>query len=98
ISVARAGYELRVEIDHVPSGRMELKGEIAKRQRQPETARLDVGLLQRPVIEERAVLLVLRQLAQIGDFIRREETAGDVVRQLAIDVLDVDADLAADRH
>ena len=78
--------------------RIELEREIAERQRQAESARLDVRLFQRPVIEEHAPLFLVRQALQVGDFTRREKAARHVVRELAVDVLDVDADLAADRH
>ena len=56
-----------------------------------ESARLEIRLFQRPVVEERPRLLRHRQGAQRRGLPRRKEAAGDVVREPAPDVLDVDA-------
>ena len=72
------------------------KRELPQRERKAETARLDVRLLERPVIEKDDVLLVDRQRPQVGHFLRREEPLGHVVGDASTDVFDVDSDLAAD--
>src|SRR6185503_1815376 len=78
--------------------RLQREREITERQRQAEPARLDVGLLQRPVVEEDLALLNVRQLAQVADLARREMTAGDIVREVTADMFDINADLTANRH
>ena len=77
---------------------MSLKAKSPSGSASPKPRALMYASFKRPVIEEDALLLVLRQPAQIGDFVRREEAARHVVGQVAADVLDVDANLAADRH
>src|SRR5688572_31926724 len=58
----RIVVERRLEGDLGRTGRLELEGEVTERQGEAEAARLDVGLLQRPVVEE-----------GFGLFVRSEE-------------------------
>src|SRR5262245_45860387 len=95
---SRVVVERRLEADRRRTRRIELERKFPERKRQSKAARLDVSLLQGPIIEKDALLILGWQPAQIGDFGGRKESSGDVVGELAADVFDVDANLARDRH
>ena len=84
VNLAREGDGRRLR-------RRQREGEVGERQRQAHAARLDVRLLQGPVVEEHALLIGGRQRSQIGDLARREEAIGDVVGERAVHPLDVHA-------
>src|SRR5918994_1225786 len=69
----RVVVELRRKADRGRKTRAANERELAQWQREAETARLDVRLLQRPVIEKHHLLLVFGQRAQVEYFLRREE-------------------------
>ena len=67
--------------------------------RQAHAPRLDVGLLQRPVVEEGAGCSAAGSAAQVAHFGRREVALGHAVAsRTAIDALDVHADPVSARH
>ena len=73
--------------------------ELVERDLEPEAARLDVRLFERPVVEEPLRLALGRPGPQLADFGRREVPIGDLDGGAgAPGVLDVDADLAVPRH
>ena len=86
------------EADGGRGRRPQHEGELAERDRQPHAARLDVGLLERPVLEEGAGLRLCRQGPQVAHLVGREVPPGDVLAHGAIDALDIDADLVTARH
>ena len=65
------------------AGGRQREREVRQGQGQPHAARLDVRLLQRPVVEEHPCLFVAPQPAQVGHLARREESIRDVVGEAA---------------
>ena len=70
-------------------------GEVVEGDRQAHAAGLDVGLLERPVVEEAGALPGLGLGPELGHLDGGEEAIGDLHRlAVALDVLHVDADVA----
>ena len=89
----------RREGDRRPPPRGEVEREPVERDLQAEPAGLDVGLLERPIVEEGVRARGGGQLRERFDLGRREVTLPLVVgRAPAVDPLDVDADVALRRH
>jgi hypothetical protein len=73
--------------------------EALERHRQSKTGGLDVGLLQRPVLEKRAALPLAWQPVDVIGFRRREVTPRDIETGCARgDSLDVNPHVALQRH
>ncbi len=96
---ARIVVQLGGERNRRGRGGRELEREGAQRQGEAHAAGLDVRLLQRPVVEERPVPVGLRDAGQRAGLGLGEIALGDVqAGRPAADVLDVDADIARQRH
>ena len=88
----------RLDADRGRAVRRQVEREIAKRQRQAKAAGLDVGLLQRPVVEEQALLFLFGQRLQVRHLRRCEEPRRHILGQPPADMFHIHPHLAAYCH
>ncbi len=77
----------------------DVERDLGERQRDPGAARLQIRLLQRPVLEKRAPAVLIVQSLERGGFGSREEAPRELLEvRAASQVFDVEAEIVGERH